>query len=233
MPDGSSEPGPTEVAPSYPPTEVDPPQAPPGMRRHGPGVATVSAVQPGSAPEHPAPEPTPQADGPPDVHRYGPGVPPTPPAGGAELTAERVWRADGPARRSRRWRRLARLSGSALTVILLAASGVLLYLRLHHGPLGVTGVAITQQAKNGCSVEVTGRVTTNGSAGTISYEWLFRSDPQSPQALDQSVEAGQHAVFVTVALQGQGHGSTSQMVTLQVLGAHPEAASAAVVVSCP
>jgi hypothetical protein len=118
-------------------------------------------------------------------------------------------------------------------VILLAASGVLLYLRLHHGPLGVTGVAITQQAKNGCSVEVTGRVTTNGSAGTISYEWLFRSDPQSPQALDQSVEAGQHAVFVTVALQGQGHGSTSQMVTLQVLGAHPEAASAAVVVSCP
>ncbi|HEX3958964.1 MAG TPA: hypothetical protein VHZ03_20440 [Trebonia sp.] len=198
----------------------------------------MSAVQPGSAPDHPAPEhpapaPATWADGPPGVRRYGPGVPPTPAVGRAELTAERVWRADGPARRPRRWRRLARLSGSALTVIVLAASGVLLYLRLHHEPFRVTGVAITQQAKDGCGVDVTGRITTNGSAGTVSYEWLFRPDPQSPRALNQSVQAGQHAIFATVAIQGQGHGSTSQMVTLQVLGTHPRAASAAVVVSCP
>jgi hypothetical protein len=37
---------------------------------------------------------------------------------------------------------------------------------------------------------------------------------------------------VTVAVQGQGHGSTSQTVTLQILGRDPQAASTAFVVSC-
>jgi len=39
-------------------------------------------------------------------------------------------------------------------------------------------------------------------------------------------------VYVTVALQGSGHGSASQTVTLQILGPDPAAASKAVVVSC-
>jgi hypothetical protein len=194
-------------------------------------------VQAGRAPGHPASGRTTRAgepaNRPPDIRRYGPGVPATPPASRAELTAEHVWRAGVPVRSSRGRRRLLRLSGSALTVILLAASGVLLYLRLHHEPFRVTAVAITQQTRNGCGVDVTGHIATNGSAGTVSYEWLFRPDRQPPQPLDQSVENGQHAAFVTVAVQGQGHGSTSQTVTLQVLGTHPQAASAVVTVSCP
>jgi hypothetical protein len=44
--------------------------------------------------------------------------------------------------------------------------------------------------------------------------------------------AGQHAVYVTAAVQGQGRGSASQTLTLQVLGPDRGAASAAVVVSC-
>src|ERR1700730_17338494 len=47
------------------------------------------------------------------------------------------------------------------------ATGVLLYLRFHHAPFQVTGAAITRQAPNGCGVNVTGQVTTNGSAGTV------------------------------------------------------------------
>jgi VCBS repeat-containing protein len=82
------------------------------------------------------------------------------------------------------------------------------------------------------TVDVTGQITTNGSAGTVSYQWLFRPDRQAPQPLSQSVVAGQHAVYVTVAVQGQGHGSTSQTVTLQILGRDPQAASTAFVVSC-
>jgi hypothetical protein len=159
-------------------------------------------------------------------------VPVTPPAGHAELTAEHVWRASSPGRPRRRLARLRRLAGSALTVILLAASGVVLYLRFHHAPFHVTGVAITQQATAGCTTDVTGRIAINGSAGTVSYQWLFGTGQQAPQPLSESVTTGQHAVYVTVAVEGSGHGSASQLVTLQVLGPDFRATSAAVVVSC-
>jgi hypothetical protein len=79
---------------------------------------------------------------------------------------------------------------------------------------------------------VTGQITTNGSAGTVSYQWLFRPDRQAPQPLSQSVVAGQHAVYVTVAVEGTGHGSASQTVTLQVLGPDPGSDSTAVVINC-
>ena len=118
---------------------------------------------------------------------------------------ERVWRPGRLPEPNRRPARLRRLAGSALTVILLAASGVVLYLRLHHAPIHVTGVVISQQTHTGCVVDVTGRITTNGSAGTVSYRWLFRPGQQAPQPLSQSVAAGQKAVYVTVAVEGQGH----------------------------
>ena len=117
-------------------------------------------------------------------------------------------------------------------MILLAAAGVVLFLRFHHAPFDVTGVAITQQTKTGCGVDVTGRINTNGAAGTVSYQWVFRPQQQAPQPLSQSVIAGQHAVYVTVAVEGSGHGSASQKVTLQLLGPDRGSASTAVVVSC-
>ena len=210
------------------PTEVVPPHAPTDVVRHGPGVpATPPADQTEPTTERAWP-----VGRPPEIVRYGPGVPATPPAGQAELTAEHVWRTSRPAKLSRRPPRLLRLSGWTLTVILLAASGVLLYLRFHHVPFRVTGVGISQQTQTGCGVDVTGRITTNGSAGTVSYQWLFRPDGHPPQPLSQSAVAGQQAVYVTVAVEGEGHGSTSQTVTLQVLGPDPRTASAAVVVSC-
>ena len=164
----------------------------------------------------------------PELTRYGPGVPATPPTGAAQ-TAERIWvtgRPDEPPRRSRRWRGLA---GAALTVILLAASAVLLFLRFHHAPFDVTGVEITQRTQSGCGVNVTGQINTNGAAGTVSYQWLFRPDQQAPQPLSQSVVAGHNTVYVTVAVQGSGHGSASRVVTLQVLGPDRRAASTSVV----
>jgi hypothetical protein len=117
-------------------------------------------------------------------------------------------------------------------VILLAATGVVLYLRFHHVSFHVTGVEISQQRRTACGDTVTGRISTNGSAGTVSYQWLFRPGQQTPQVLRQSVAAGQHAVDVTVAVEGSGHGSASQQVTLQLLGPDRGSASTAVVVSC-
>jgi hypothetical protein len=163
-----------------------------------------------------------------DVVRYGPGVP----VSQAGSTAEQVWRTGRLPEPARRPARLRRLAGAALTVILLAAAGVLVFLRFHHAPFGVTGVAITQQTKTACGVDLTGRINTNGSAGTVSYQWVFRPQVQAPQPLTQSVTAGQDAAYVTVAVEGEGHGSASQTVTLQVLGPGTGTATIHVTVSC-
>jgi hypothetical protein len=163
------------------------------------------------------------------VVRYGPGVP------ASQAGAESVWRTGqrpGPPVRNRGQRRLRRLLGLALTVILLIAAGVVLWLRFYHAPFHVTGVKITQQTTTSCGVDVTGQIATNGSAGTISYQWVFRPQTQAPQPLNQSVVAGQHDAYVTVAVEGRGHGSATQTVTLQVLGPDAGTASRTVTISC-
>jgi hypothetical protein len=217
-----------EVRPPPPPTPVRPP-AP--ATEVGPAWAATDAGQRRPRPEiGPRPEIRPFQP-PTGIVRYGPGVPAGPSAQQPGLSAERVWRTGQPDVPGRRRPRLRRLLGSSLTVILLAASGVVLYLRFHHAPFHVTGVVISQQTRTGCGVDVTGRIATNGAAGTVSYQWLFQPG-QQPQPLSQSVIAGQHAVYVTVAVQGSGHGRASQTVTLQVLGPDPGNASTAVVINC-
>jgi hypothetical protein len=211
------------------------PHLPPGGASARKPTVTATGLHPagaGNLPSHPPTRAVPPR--PPDgaVRRYGPGVPAIPPGGQAGLTAERVWRSGHLPRPPRRPRRLARALGSALTVILLAASGVVLYIRFHHAPFQVTGAVITQQTRTGCRVDVTGRITTNGSAGTISYQWLFQPDRQPSQPLSQSVTAGQQAVYVTVAAEGTGQGSASRKVTLQVLGLQRRSAATSVVLKC-
>jgi hypothetical protein len=209
-------------------TETVTPRAATEVVRPGPGpTVTIARDEAGPASRQAAPGALP-----PEVVRHGPGVPAVPPAGRAALTAEHVWRDARPAGPSRRLARLRRVSGLTLTALLLAASGVLLYLRFHHAPFHVTGVAITRQEANGCGVDVTGQVTTNGSAGTVSYQWLFTPGAQPPQPLSQSVAAGQRNLDVTVAVQGQGQGSATQRVTLQVLGPDPMTATTTMTVSC-
>ena len=115
---------------------------------------------------------------------------------------------------------------------LLVACGVVVFLRLHHAAFKVTGVAITSQAKDGCSVNITGRISTTSGAGTVSYQWVFTPQPAAPQPLSQSVAAGQSAVYVTVSVQGSGHGQAAQQVTLQVLGPGQGSASTHVNLSC-
>jgi hypothetical protein len=202
------------VSAPYPPTEVVTPHPPTERVTSHPPTERVTPEQAT------------------ETFRSGPGVPAAAPASQAELTAGRVWRTGRASEPSRHPARLRRRLGSALTVILLAATGVVLYLRFHHASFHVTRVVISQQRRTACGASVTGRISTDGSAGTVSYQWLFRPGQQAPQPLSQSVAAGQHAVYVTVAVEGSGHGSASQQVTLQLLGPDHGSASTAVVVSC-
>src|SRR5690242_5208631 len=190
-------------APAFPPTETVGPR-PAGAAAWGPAPAAASADRASSQPD-PGRYP--------EMRRYGPGVPS---AGPAVRSADEIWRTGHrPAPPSRgRWLRWA---GSALSVAPLIASGVLIYQRLHHGPLTVTGVAITAEQKYGCAVNVTGRIGLRGGAGAVSYQWVFTPQAAAPQPLSQAVAAGQSAVYVTAAVQGQGHGTLAQQVTLQVL----------------
>ena len=227
---GLSHQPPTEYVRHQPTTDAAPPDA--GVRQPATYVVPRQAP-PGQAPPGQAQPDAVPASGPSEVVRHGPGVPV---AGAVAATgAESVWRtgrqAEPPPGR-RGLRRVRRILGSVLTVLLLAAAGVVLWLRFHHAPFHITGVAITQQTKTTCGVDLTGRIATNGSAGTVSYQWVFRPQTQAPQPLSQSVVAGQHAVYVTVAVEGQGHGSATQEVTLDVLGPGTGTATKKVTVSC-
>jgi hypothetical protein len=231
-------PPPTEVLPSSSVTEVVRPVPAAGAEQPHPLTElarppTAPQPAPQAAPQ-PAPQAAPDAAAPSSlvagIVRYGPGVPVVLPDGQGGRTAEHVWR--GHPAPGRRPRRLRRLAGSALTVILLAAAGIVLYLRFYHAPLHVTGAAIAGRSPTRCGVRVTGRITTNGGAGTVSYEWLFRPGRQQPARLTQSVAAGQHEVTVVAAIEGSGHGSAAQTVTLQILGPGKKTASTDVVVSC-
>jgi hypothetical protein len=167
-----------------------------------------------------------------EIVRSGPGVP-APEAGDkASRQAEQIWRGGLPPGQARR-PKLRRLVGPALTVVLLAASGVVLYLRFHHTPpVQVTSVTIARRTRIACGVDVTGRITTNGAAGTVSYQWLVQPGRRQPRPKTVSIISGQHVARVTLMLPLTGHGRASELVTLQVLAPDPKTVSASVAVSC-
>jgi hypothetical protein len=167
------------------------------------------------------------------IRRYGPGVPGPAGVGQGAATAEEVWRAGLPSGgRPGRAKQFRRWAGTALSVGLIIVSGAVIWVRTHHPALGVTGVAISGQAKSGCAVDVTGVISTNGGSGTVSYQWVFTPAVSAPQPLRQSVGGGQGSMYVTAAVNGSGHGTLTQQVTLQVLGPGRGSATARVVLSC-
>src|ERR1700683_952095 len=231
---------PAQAAPTHPPTEVAS-SAGPAAQAAPAHESTVAAAQGQAAgPAHQAapPAPIPPAAGviPPSpvagIVRYGPGIPVALPVSLGGRTAEHVWSGGPPPAPPRRSARLRRFGGLALTVILLVASGVVLFLRFYHPPFQVTGAAITQRTMTRCRVDVTGRIATNSAAGTVTYRWLFKPGGQQATTLRQSVTSGQHAVDVTVAVEGSGHGRASQAAILQVLSPDRRTASTRVALSC-
>ncbi len=195
-----------------------------------------AAAQPGQSAEAARPGPSAEAvqlEPPAEIVSYGPGVPGPRSGSQARQKAEYVWRGGDRPARARRRQRLPRLLSSVLTVILLAASGVVLYLRFHHSqPLHVTGVAISDRTPVACGVDLTGRIATNGAVGTVSYQWLVQPRRRQPRPRTRVVAAGQHSVPVHLVVSASGHGTTSKLVTLQVLAPDPRTASVNVAITC-
>ena len=198
----------------------------------GPTSDTVTSGRAGGSPVAGGPLEGGGSAGAGQVRRYGPGVPGAAAAAQAAMPAEQVWQLGPPSGAPRRRGWSWRLGSTLLSAALVIASVVVILVRLHHPAFGVTGAAITGQTRSGCAVDVTARVATTGGAGTVSYEWVFTPQGGPPQPATEAVASGQTAVYLTAAVQGQGHGTLEQQVTLRVLSPGTASAAASVSLSC-
>lgn len=168
--------------------------------------------------------------------RFGPGVPTPPEADRAGA----IWRGelapqDGPEdaelaarRRNQRWI-------MPLTVLILVIAIVIYFLFGRDGSgVAVTGVGVsgsTSSVACGQSERLTGTFSTNGEAGTITYQWL-RSDGTRSGQLRQAVEHGTRRVTVTLDWTFQGHGTLQATAILRVLSPGDATASASFTYLC-
>jgi hypothetical protein len=196
-----------------------------------PGQETVILAKPAdSALPEPAPADAAPASPAAGIVRYGPGVPVDLSVGQGGRTVEHIWRGGKPPAPTRS--RLRRIGGWALSAVLIATSGILLFLRYYSPPLHVTAVTVTTHDATGCQVDLTAHVTTNGGAGAITYQWLFEPDEQPATTLRQSVSRGQHAADLTMTVDSGGHGTVSQTAILQILSPNRRTASIPVALTC-
>ncbi|MFC4531272.1 hypothetical protein [Sphaerisporangium dianthi] len=199
-----------------------PPQAPQGVDTgeivtllYSPGTGEPPVRTPPTGQAPPAAT-TPAGGG---EMRFGPGVP-------VDTTAAQIWRAGReqhtvpakerlggpPARRRRRGGILG--SGLLFALILLAAA----FLWFQRGaPLSVTAVDVRQPKAAGCdtTVNVTGVLTTNGSAGKVSYEWVLTK--QKAIRHTDTVPSGRSRHEVTLEWDVSGRGTRKLTARLRVL----------------
>lgn len=138
------------------------------------------------------------------VH-FGPGVP----VALLPDQATAVWRGQ----RNQRWI-------LPLTVLILVIAVVIYFMwGRDSGPVAVTEIKVRGSSASITCDQVerlTGTISTNGSAGTIVYEWL-RSDEVASSELSQSVSRGQHEATVVLEWNFEGYGTLNATATLRVL----------------
>lgn len=135
------------------------------------------------------------------VH-FGPGVPPP----DQETAVNR-------GERTQRW-------VLPLTVLILVIAVLVYFLwGRDSGTVAVTGVNVRASSASiacGKVERLTAVISTNGSAGTIDYEWV-RSDGATSSDLAQAVSRGQHQASVVLEWNFEGYGSLDATATLRIL----------------
>jgi eukaryotic-like serine/threonine-protein kinase len=152
--------------------------------------------------------------------RFGPGLP-----GGAVPPLVPDWTrpAPPPKRRSRRW---VSVLSTFLTLAIIAAVGVILWLRMHE-VFKVTSVAVAPAAAPGnkcnVTVDVVGTIVTNGHGGQVTYQWIRNGNLTSPVST-AVVASGQTTAPLHLSWSFKGKGTYQATAQLRVLS--PEVASA-------
>ncbi|GII66235.1 hypothetical protein Skr01_63200 [Sphaerisporangium krabiense] len=152
--------------------------------------------------------------------RFGPGVP-------SDTTAAQIWRAgqqqltvaakDRLGAKPPKRRRRGGLLGTG--VLFLAILALALYLWSQRAaPLSVEAVEVTAPKPKGCdvTVNIVGKVTTNGGAGQIKYQW-WRSDRKAPIEQTDTVPSGATTYELNFPWRVKGEGTQKYTARLVVL----------------
>lgn len=139
---------------------------------------------------------------------------------------------------TRRWWGYLTRVLSALATLVLVAAAVWTgwqWWEHYHDKVAVSSVTVApiRLPKGTCDVQydVVGTITTNGKAGTVTYEWL-RSDGQRSGVLSESVASGETSTVVHLYWTFTGHGSVTARATLRVLTPDQKDGSAQFPYSC-
>ncbi|MEJ2864796.1 hypothetical protein [Actinomycetospora flava] len=177
----------------------------PSATRVGRRRAETSAAAPGVTGR---PEPS-GAD---EIVRFGPGVPGEP--------QSPSW--TPPTAGGRRRSRPGRWVGAFLTLAIVV--GVVLYLFLRGGDAptvrSIDVRADPAAASCDATVDVIGTIVTDGSPGTLRYQWI-RSDGQTSEVLAQTVASGVTSTQVRLQWTVTGQGWLDARATLRVLDPAP------------
>ena len=151
--------------------------------------------------------------------RFGPGL-----SGGAAPPPVPDWAkpTQPTRRRSRRW--LSVLS-TFVTLAIIAAVAVILWMRAHN-VFKVTSVAVAPAAAPGnkcdVTVDVVGSVVTNGRGGQITYQWIRNGTVTSPVA---TAVVGSGQTVEPLHLNWSFHGKGNYQATAELRVLSPQVAS--------
>lgn len=167
--------------------------------------------------------------------RFGPGVPAQ--AAAAPDRATAIWRGEvrpvGPGqppaeRVKRRWI-------MPLTVLILVIAVLIYFLwGRSSSPVAVDSVAVkasTPTVTCGQTERLNAVITTNGNAGTLTYQWT-RSDGTNSDILTQNVNKGEHQATVALLWNFDGPGALDATATLHIISPGNASGSATFRYSC-
>jgi len=113
----------------------------------------------------------------------------------------------------------------AAMLTLVVVAGALAWLWWQRGgPLSVTGVNVAPATDpaNSCdvTVDVVGRIHTDGLGGVVTYQWL-RNDGQTSEVLQEIIPPGRDDAVVHLRWSLTGEGTYHATATLSVLAPDP------------